>query len=129
MGAQYTQGRIWLHAGVGANLAPGLLGGDVLTLLRFACRLALAAACLALAALWVEPHWVSQKRTLELRVRRGPEVFEVARSAAGRAWTAARERDLPAVSSGSEHSEPQSDELTDEDRRLLQRLVEEKLRE
>jgi hypothetical protein len=101
----------------------------VLTLIRFACRLAAFAACLALLALWVEPHWVSNRRTLELRVRRAPEVVQAARSAATRAWTAAHKKhDLPAVSSGKE-PEPQSDELTDEDRRLLQKLVEEKLRE
>lgn len=101
----------------------------MLTLLRFACRLALTAACLALLALWLEPRWVSEKRTLELRVRGAPEVLAAARAAASRAWTAARERDLPAVSGGGERAEAQSDELTDEDRRLLQRLVEEKLQE
>ena len=100
----------------------------MLTLIRFACRLAAFAACLALLALWVEPHWVKDKRTLELRVRRAPEVVQAARSAATRAWIAGHKRDLPAVSSGNK-SDSQADELTDEDRRLLQKLVEEKLRE
>src|SRR5262245_36545270 len=129
MGAQYTQAGFWLHPRPGATLARGPTGVIVLTLIRFACRLALAAACLALFALWVEPHWASDKRTLELRVRRGSEVIKAARAAAGHAWAAAHERELPEVSKGNPQAEPQSDELTDQDRRLLQRLIEEKLRE
>jgi hypothetical protein len=101
----------------------------LLILLRFACRLAMAAACLALATLWVEPDWHSKTRTLELRVRKGPEVLQAARALADRAWSAARERDLPAVASGAEREAAQDDQLTEEDRRLLQRLIEEKLRE
>ena len=101
----------------------------MLTLLRIACRLAFAAACLALLALWVEPRWRSETRTLELRVRRGPDVLKAAHSVATRAWSAARDRDLPAVSSGTERTGSEADELTDEDRRLLERLLEEKLRE
>jgi hypothetical protein len=98
-------------------------------LLRVACRLALAATCLALLALWVEPHWRPDSRTLELRLRRGPEVLKAAHSVATRAWSEVRDRDLPAVSGGTERTGPEVDELTDEDRRLLERLLEEKLRE
>jgi hypothetical protein len=99
----------------------------VLSLIRMACRLALAAACAALFMLWIEPHWEAEKRTLELRVRRGPEVLKAARALAGRVrGDRDRDRDLPEVASGKESG---SDELTDEDRRLLQRLLEEKLRE
>lgn len=97
----------------------------MLSLIRIACRLALAAACVALFALWIDPHWAPEKRTLELRVRRGPEVVEAARALAERVR---RERDLPEVASGKDTAS-QSDQLTDEDRRLLQRLIEEKLRE
>jgi hypothetical protein len=99
----------------------------MLTLLRIACRLALAAAIVALLALWVDASWKPQTRTLELRVRRGQEVVKVAQALARRAWSAARDRDLPSVSSGER--EKNGDELTEEDRRLLQRLIEEKLRE
>jgi hypothetical protein len=80
----------------------------------------------ALFTLWIDPHWVSEKRTLELRVRRGPEVLEAARALAQRVR---RDRDLPEVASGKKPGASQSDELTDEDRRLLQRLIEEKLQE
>jgi hypothetical protein len=97
----------------------------LLTLLRIACRLAMFAACAALAALLIDPTWHSRTRTLELRVRRGPEIVTAARSLAGRVF----ERELPAVASGKDRKRGSADELTDEDRRLLQRLVEEKLRE
>jgi hypothetical protein len=100
----------------------------LLTLLRIACRLAMFAACAALVALLIEPSWHSRTRTLELRVRRGPEIVTAARSLADRVFSE-RERDLPEVASGKDRKRASADELTDEDRRLLQRLVEEKLRE
>jgi hypothetical protein len=101
----------------------------LLTLLRIACRVALVAFGVALAMLWLDPRWRPEARTLELRVRRGPEVLAAARKLADRAVAAARERDLPAVASGKARSESEGDELTEQDRRLLERLLEEKLRE
>jgi hypothetical protein len=101
----------------------------VLTLIRFACRLAGAAALLALFALWIEPRWVPEHRTLELRVRHGREVLEAARRLGLRAGSSARKEELPAVSSAKSGGSQDGDELTDEDRRMLQRLIEEKLRE
>jgi hypothetical protein len=100
---------------------------NLLTLLRIACRLAMIAASLALAALLIEPSWRSESRTLELRVRRAPEIAAAARSLGDRVLRG-KER-LPAVASGRDGKKASGDELTDEDRRLLQRLVEEKLRE
>jgi len=90
---------------------------------------ALVAFGLALAALWLEPSWRSDARILELRVRRGPEVLAAAHKLAERAVAAARRRDLPAVASGKVRGDDDGDELTEEDRRLLERLLEEKLRE
>jgi len=87
----------------------------------------MVAAVLALAALLIDPTWHSDKRALELRVRRGPELWLAARSLADRLFSE-RDRELPAVASGKDR-QSSGDELTDEDRRLLQRLVEEKLRE
>jgi hypothetical protein len=98
-------------------------------LLRIACRVALVAFGVALAMLWLEPRWRSETRTLELRVRRGPEVLSAARKLADRAIAEARERELPAVASGKTRRPSEGDELTEEDRRLLERLLEEKLRE
>jgi hypothetical protein len=104
-------------------------GNDVLTLIRFVCRLALAAAALALLALWIEPRWVPEHRTLELRVRHAGEVLQAARSLGARARSNARKDELPAVSSAKNGTSEDDDQLTDEDRRMLQRLIEEKLRE
>ncbi len=85
---------------------------------RWLCRAVLAAVTLALFIAFIEPRWAGESLTLSLRVRGGGEAADTARR-----WIrAAREGELPPVASAG-------DDLTEADRRRLDRLLEEKLRE
>jgi hypothetical protein len=103
----------------------------LLNLCRFALRALVILAIAGLVALFIEPHWDRDSRTLALRLRRAPEAARMAVVWAER-WVAPRERDrprakVPDVAAG--RSSPSADRLSDEDRARLQRLLEEKLRD
>lgn len=85
---------------------------------RWMCRAVLAALTIVFLLVFVDPHWARESLTLSLRLRTGGEAMDAAQR-----WVrAAREGELPPVASPS-------DVLTEEDRRRLDRLLEEKLRE
>ena len=90
-------------------------------MLCFLFRALLLAAALALAVaafvVWVEPSWVSDTQTLELRLRGAAEVRA--------SWL---EEDTPG-SGAAEGEERPPLGLTEEDRARLSRLLEEKLGE
>jgi hypothetical protein len=85
--------------------------------LRWLFRIVILATIAVLAVLWIEPQWFEDSRTLSLRLRRGGEALEIARG-----WIRSGGPELPPVASSL-------DELTEQDRRRLERLLEEKLRD
>ena len=89
---------------------------------------------LALAAVWIEPTWQAQERTLVLRLRERGEILEALRDRARAAGervvsVASDEERTPPVSARGTSSTRSSERLTREDRARLDRLVEEKLGE
>lgn len=84
---------------------------------------------LAVGALCVDPDLDRQERTLSLRLRAPGEIVRLATRLGGELLTrasAALDRDeVPAVAAGPRDSE----RISDDERRKLDRLIEEKLRE
>ena len=85
--------------------------------IRWIVRIVIVAVVAAVAVLWIELRYFDDSRTLSLRLRSGGEAVDIART-----WIKSGSPELPPVSSSL-------DELTEEDRRRLERLLEEKLRE
>jgi hypothetical protein len=103
--------------------------GEAQGLLRW---LVIVVALLA-AAVWVEPSWKPEERSLTLRVRSNREIMSLVRDRSrelGRRVieAAVERRDTPAVSAAPA-TEAQPDEITADERRELDRLIERKLRE
>ena len=100
---------------------------------RRVLRLLALTIALAVAAVWIEPTWEPQERTLVLRLRARGEILEALRQRARAAGervvkVAADDEPTPPVSAQGQSVRP-SERLTREDRARLDRLVEEKLGE
>lgn len=85
------------------------------------------------AAVWVEPSWRAEERTLTLRLRANDEIVTLVRDRSrelGRrvVEAAVERRQTPAVSAPPA-AQPDTDRITPEERRELDRLIERKLRE